>query len=247
MNEQALLYTELAEWWPLLSPHWEYEQEATFFESLLVQACQGRAETMLELGSGGGNNAYYLKKRFASTLVDRSPQMLAVSRQLNPDCEHVEGDMRTVRLNRKFDCVFVHDAICYMTCEAELRNAVQTAALHCRPGGAILFVPDHLKENFRPSTDCGGHDGVTRSLRYLEWTWDPDAADTTYTVDYTYVMREGTGVPRVVQERHVEGLFTRPQWMKALSDAGLHPSIVPAVCDGEESNPREIFVGSARA
>jgi hypothetical protein len=37
--------------------------------------------------------------------------MLEVSRRLNPDCEHPPGDIRSVRLGRTFDVVFVHDAI----------------------------------------------------------------------------------------------------------------------------------------
>ena len=41
------------------------------------------------------------------TLVDLSDGMLAVSRQLNPECEHHLGDMRTVRLGRTFDAVWV--------------------------------------------------------------------------------------------------------------------------------------------
>ena len=34
------------------------------------------------------------------TLVDLSEEMLAVSRELNPECEHLQGDMRTLRLGR---------------------------------------------------------------------------------------------------------------------------------------------------
>src|SRR6266446_5297728 len=52
---------------------------------------------------------------FAMTLVDLSPRMLLVSRRLNPECEHIKGDIRTLRLGRTFDVVFVHDAICHMT------------------------------------------------------------------------------------------------------------------------------------
>jgi hypothetical protein len=33
--------------------------------------------------------------------------MLDVSRALNPECEHIEGDIRTVRLERSFDAVRV--------------------------------------------------------------------------------------------------------------------------------------------
>ena len=109
---------------------------------------------MLELGSGGGNNAFHLKKEFELTLVDLSADMLAVSKALNPECEHVQGDMRSVRLGRTFDAVFVHDAIEYMTTEDDLRQAVQTVYAHCRPGGVAVLVPDDIAENFepRPST-----------------------------------------------------------------------------------------------
>src|SRR6185503_21114943 len=114
--------------------------------------------TVLELGRGGGNNASQLKARFEMLLVEPAAGMLALSRVLNPECEHVQGDMRTVRLGRQFDAVFVHDAVAYMTTEADLRMVIETAFVHCRPGGAALFAPDHIRENFRPSTDHGGHD-----------------------------------------------------------------------------------------
>ena len=168
------LYNELAAWWPLLSAPHDYAEEAAGYQRILLEASGIPTHTLLELGSGGGNNASHLKARFSLVLVDRSPGMLRVSRALNPECEHVEGDMRTVRLGREFDAVFVHDAVVYMTTEADLRRAIETAYVHCKPGGAALFAPDHVRENFRPSTDHGGHDDGTRGLRYLEWTWDPD-------------------------------------------------------------------------
>ena len=113
------LYDEFAGWWSLLSAPADYEEEAAFYATLLAGACRGDARTLLELGSGGGNNASHLKSRFSLVLVEPSAGMLEVSRRLNPECEHVQGDMRTVRLQRTFDLVFVHDAVCYMTTEAD--------------------------------------------------------------------------------------------------------------------------------
>ena len=168
------LYDELAAWWPLMSAPEESEEEAAFFAETLAESCTRPAHSVLELGSGGGNNASYLKARFEMVLVEPSAGMLAVSRALNPECEHVQGDMRTVRLGRQFDAIFVHDAVAYMTSEADLRLAIETAFAHCKPGGAALFAPDAIRETFRPSTDHGGHDDATRGLRYLSWTWDPD-------------------------------------------------------------------------
>jgi len=148
--------------------------------------------------------------------------MLDLSRTINPELEHIEGDMRTLRLGREFDAVFVHDAVVYMTTEEDLAAAIQTAFVHTRPGGVALFAPDHLTDNFRPSTDHGGHDAPDgRGLRYLEWTWDPDPGDTTYTVDFAYLLREADGSVRVEHDRHIEGLFPRATWLRLLTDAGF--------------------------
>ena len=228
MGEQLpRLYRELADWWPLLSMPADYGEEAAFYQRTLLDACQRPCETLLELGSGGGNNASHLKARFRMTLVDPAPGMLAVSRALNPECEHVEGDMRTVRLDRQFDAVFIHDAICYMTTERDVRRAIETAWVHCKPGGAALFAPDHVRENFAAESDHGGHDGADRGLRYLEWMWDPDPADNTYVVDYAYLLREPDGRVRVEHDRHEEGLFSREDWLRVIRDVGFEPTVVP--------------------
>lgn len=242
-----ILYGELAPWWPLLSPPADYAEEAVFYERTLLEACARRPGTLLELGSGGGNNASFLKKRFQMTLVDRSPGMLATSRALNPECEHVEGDMRTVRLGRRFDCVFVHDAVAYMATEGDLRKAMETAFVHCEPGGAALFTPDHVRESFRPATDHGGIDGGGRGLRYLEWTWDPDPADTTYTVDFAFLLRERDGSVRVEQDRHTLGLFARADWLRLLSEVGFRPRGVPLEDSELEPGEGTVFVAAKPA
>jgi SAM-dependent methyltransferase len=242
----AMLYSSLAEWWPLLSAPEEYEEEAGIYAKFLLEAARGPVATLLELGSGGGNNASHLKRRFTMTLADVSPAMLAVSRRLNPECEHVEGDMRTLRLGREFDCVFIQDAICHMETMEDLRRAAATAWVHCRAGGAALFAPDYVRETFRPGTAHGGHDGEGRSLRYLEWTWDPDPSDSSYVADYVYVLRGADGAVRVEQDRYVEGLFSRAEWLAVLHDAGFEPRIVTARHSEIEEEPLEMFVGVRR-
>ena len=161
------MYGDLAEWWPLLSPPEEYAEEAAIYQRALLNHARRPLRTLLELGSGGGNNASYLKSRFTMTLVEPSAGMLAVSRRLNPDCEHVQGDMRTVRLERRFDAVFVHDAVCYMTSERDLRAAMATAFVHSESGGVVLFAPDHVRENFSTSSShfCCTEPSVTPNFR----------------------------------------------------------------------------------
>ena len=237
-----MLYTQLASWWPLLSAPAEYAEAAAFYRRLLQDASDLTSGTLLELGSGGGNNASHLKAHFRVTLVDLSPDMLGVSRNLNPECEHCVGDMRTIRLGRQFDGVFIQDAVSYMATETDLRQAIETAFVHCRPGGVALFAPDHLQENFRPSTSHGGHDGKERSLRYLEWASDPDPTDTTYEVAFAFLLRAGDGTVQVAQDRHTFGLFSRAVWLRLLTETGFHPVPVPFEHPELEPEKTKIFV-----
>ena len=235
-------YTDLARWWPLISPVGEYQEEAREFAHLLTRALRP-VETVLELGSGGGHNAFHLKRQFQLTLTDLSGEMLVLSRQLNPECAHVQGDMRTLRLAQTFDAVFVHDAIDYMTTEADLAAVMRTALAHCRPGGLALFVPDHTLESFTPATGCGGHDAPDgRGVRYLEWSYDPDPSDTRITTEYAFLLREADGTVSSTAETHVGGLFARDAWIRLLHQVGLRAEIVAERTE-EDRPARTIFIG----
>ena len=155
------------------------------------------------------------------TLVDCSPGMLAMSRQLNPECEHIEGDMRTVRLGRQYDAVFVHDAICYMTSEADLRQAIETAFVHCKPGGVALFAPTTFARISRqePNTagmmtareECAGSRGSgipIPTIRRISWTTPISCVSATGRCASSY-------------DRHVEGLFPRDTWLQLFKEVGF--------------------------
>jgi len=235
-------YGDLAVWWPLISPAAEYAEEAAYAATVLRSASIP-VRDVLELGSGGGHNAVHLKACFAMTLVDLSEDMLQVSRRLNPECDHHQGDMRAVRLGRTFDAVFVHDAVDYMTSEADLRQAIETAFAHCRPGGIAVFVPDSTAETFEATSDHGGTDDANgRGVRYLEWAWDPDPADTWTLTEYAFLLREADGSVHVVHETHRLGLFSRDVWLRILAEAGFEPDAVTEQTT-EDRTPRELFVG----
>jgi SAM-dependent methyltransferase len=253
MSEQKM-YGELAQWWPLLSPPSEYVEEATFFRALLRRHSP-RPRTLLELGCGGGSLAANLKRDFALTLTDLSPQMLDVCRAENPECEVLPGDMRTLRLGRTFDAVLVHDAIMYAASEADLRATLETAAAHCRAGGIVVLAPDCTRESFGEATphdeggaahadggtDHGGEDAPDgRALRYLEWSWDPDPSDTQFEVAYVLVLREADGTTRTELDRHSEGLFPVATWLRLMEGCGLDARSVPDPWRGS------IFVGVKR-
>jgi hypothetical protein len=235
-----LLYGELAPWFHLLTSPADYEQEADDARGLLAGAAAGDATTLLELGSGGGNNASWLKRHLHCTLTDLSPAMIEVSRTLNPECEHIAGDMRSLRLGRTFDCVFVHDAVMYMTTEDDLAATAATAFIHTRPGGAALFLPDCVRETFMPRTEHGGHDAPDgRSLRYLEWVGEAEPGETAFVVDYAIFVRERGRPARLFHDRHTCGLFPRATWERVLTGAGFE---LVAGATASDYRPEEIFL-----
>ncbi|MCF1503687.1 class I SAM-dependent methyltransferase [Afifella sp. H1R] len=221
------LYDELADWWPLMSPPEDYAAEAGPVARLLAPNAGTHRPRLLELGAGGGHLASHLKAWFDMTLVDLSPRMLEESRRLNPECRHLVGDMRDLRLDERFDAVLVFDAISHMTRESDLMATLRTARAHLNDGGRALFCPDWTVECFAPSTSMGGTDGPKRGMRYLEWT-QPAIVGTTYESDLVYLLREADGSRRVVEDRIVMGIFPRDTWLRLLAKAGFgEMAIVP--------------------
>ena len=237
------LYGELAGWFHLLTAPEDYAEEAGIYTQAILSSSDRPPETLLELGCGGGNNASHMKTSFMLTLTDISPQMLSLSQSLNPECEHILGDMRSLRLGRTFDAVFVHDAVCYLTSREDLRLMLETAWIHCRPGGVALFAPDFLRETFKPGTSHGGHDGEDRALRYLEWTWDPDPADDTYVSEMVYLLRDDKSTVRAVSDHHLLGLFSRSVWFDTMRAVGFVPTALPFVHSDVEPGTTEILIG----
>jgi SAM-dependent methyltransferase len=229
------LYHGIAEWWPVISPPSEYAEEAELYVEMIQAGARRPVREVLELGSGGGNNASHMKLAFAMTLVEPADGMREISRRLNPECAHLPGDMRHVRLERTFDAVFVHDAVMYMTTEDDLRAALRTVAAHLAPGGVALVAPDATTETFSESTDHGGgEDESGRRARYLEWTLPPEPGGTTYTVHYAFLLREPDGKLTVAHDVHLEGLFPRATWLRSLDEVGLVATLVPRTIEGEE-------------
>ena len=237
---QPLLYRELVPWYRLLDPVADHAAEVASYRAALERGASFRPETLLELGSGAGTNAAHLRDRFRCTLSDVSPEMLALSRELHPDCEHHLGDMRTLRLGQTFDVVLVHDAIMYMLTEADLAAAIRTAHEHTRPGGAAVFAPDCLRDTFVGQTDLHEGDDGARSLRCVAWSWDPDPTDDTFVTHYGFLLRDGDTVT-ARHDVHVEGLFSKATWLRLLGGAGYEVETFPRPLD-EEGLFDEVFL-----
>ena len=237
------LYRDLADWYPLLTPVADYAREAAFYRHLFEAHGRRPPRTLLDLGSGGGHDAAHLKSTLACTLVDLSPDMLALSRRLNPECGTSGATCGGIRLGRVFDCVLVHDAVSYMASREDLTSAIITAFEHTAAGGTALFQPDFVLETFEPGTELGGSDAGERAMRFLEWRWAPEPMGSTYLTDMAYLLRDRSGAVEVVHDRHVMGLFPRAVWLELMADAGFQPLAIPFDHGASFAGGHDVFLG----
>ena len=215
------LYNELAFLWPIISPPSEYIDEAAVFRDIVHEILGPGHHSLLELGVGGGHNLSHLTPDFDCVAVDLSPEMTALSEQLNPGIEHHVGDMRDIRLNRKFDSVLVHDAASYLLSEQDLKNTFATAVIHLRPGGVLMVAPDWVQETFPDGWVFNWDqekDGTAISIE--EVMEDSDTSDTQVESTYTYTIIKN-GETTVEVDTHVTGLFPIYTWTSLIEDAGF--------------------------
>ncbi len=216
-----------------------YEKSAAFYDAIysfkdyraesqqiheLVQRYQQTAAsddqkpTLLDVACGSGRHAEFLAEHYTVTGLDLELGLLGIARQRLPTMQFYHGDMRDFNLRQQFDvvtCLF--SSIGYVRTEQALRQTLAAFFRHTRPGGMMLVEGWLRPEQFR--------DGHLSSV-FID---EPDLK----IARIGHVTREGdlsvmrlhhlVGTPKeIIQftEDHEMGLFTKEQYLEAVSAAG---------------------------
>ncbi|MBU1698734.1 MAG: class I SAM-dependent methyltransferase [Candidatus Eisenbacteria bacterium] len=223
--EMFRLYDDLAWLWPMWGGPEEYADYCTHVVRLISAHAQIPVRSLLNIGCGGGKNAFNLKRHYNVTGLDLSPRMLELSRALNPECAFLPGDMRGFNLDRAFDAILMDDAISYMANRANLRSAFEAAYRHLSPGGVMVVGPDYTKETFVQNRTVATPAVGTAKLAkvevvFVENDYDPDPTDECYEGTILYLIREH-GRLRVETDCHILGLFAYEVWRETLTEVGF--------------------------
>ena len=191
--------------------------EVEQYVSAIKKHSNRELKTMLHLGCGAGGHDYYFKKYFEVTGVDVSQGMLNIAREKNSDVSYIQGDMRSVRLEQKFDVVIIPDSIAYMSTVEDLKKAIHSVACHLCPGGIFLVVA-HTKDEFRNNNFAySGSDG---DIHITVFENNHVISDSQYEAALVYLIRQG-GVLQVEHDVHTLGLFDYDTWLKLFSEARM--------------------------
>ena len=215
------LYDDLAWLWPIMSPPEDYVEEAELFARLIRERSTAKPRSLLHLTSGGGHVDHRLGREFRITGIDASPNMVELARKLNPGVEYVVDDVRTARLGRTFDAVFIDDGVLYMLNEQDLKSVFVTASEHLNAGGVMLVYVEATPETFEQNrTHVTARSSRGIDLVYVENEYDPDRSDTTFQTTFVYLIRRD-GQLTVETDRHTCGIFPLDTWRLLLGEAGF--------------------------
>ena len=176
--------------------------------------------------------------------------MLEKAKAAHPDIDYRKGDMRTIRLNRLFDAVAIPDSIDYMVSQADLQQAIQTAAVHLKTGGVLLVV-GKTEETFQNNNFAYVGEKNDVHVTLLENNYINTFRPNTYEATLVYLIRQ-QGELTMYTDRHVLGLFPLATWNKVFSDAGLTlqrmnlDHLYDKYLLGESEYPMTIFIGQKR-
>lgn len=220
MKNQWRLYKDLSWTWPIISPPQDYVEESERIKRLIRKHSKIPVKTLLNLGCGGGHVDRVLKKYFAITGVDISPNMLKNARKLNPQVKYVKNDMRTIRLKKEFDAVVLHDSVNYMLTRKDLKAVFKTAYVHLKPGGVLWTCVEEyhkIQQNrIKFSTNKQGKTEIT----FIENYYDPNPSDTTYESLFVYLIRKNKKL-RIYTDRHLCGIFKLKTWFSVIREVGF--------------------------
>lgn len=152
MNKDvARVYDEIAGWF---DKHRTRELIEQPYLDYLVQALPPGA-AILDLGCGTGEPIlrFLAGRGFELTGVDASAAMLAIARERFPGTRFLQGDMRDLALDRKFDAVIAWHSLFHLPHEDQ--RAMFAAFAHLlHPGGLLMFTSG--SEHGESWSDNGG-------------------------------------------------------------------------------------------
>jgi len=202
-------YSKLAWTEHILADPASYEEEAMTYIKILERYISILSPTMLHLGCGAGGHDFHFKRHFSVTGVDLNERMLEIAKKTNPEITYLEGDMRNIKLDEKFDAVIIPDSIMYMSTLEDLSAALRNAAAHMKPTGVLMIVA-HTKEEFRNNNFA--YTGEDEKFHITVLENNHIISDSTYESTMVYLIRRN-GELSIEHEVHTLGLFSYDQWM----------------------------------
>jgi len=212
------MFSQSAAWYDAFYRAKDYAGEAEQVTTL-IRARHPQARTLLDVGCGTGRHLEHLQAHFACAGVDLDTGLLAVAQRRLPEVPLVQADMADFDLARRFDAVTcLFSSIGYVGTVQRLHAAIGCMAKHLHPCGVLVVEPWLLPDAWIDGVsqvDVVEDDG--RKLVRVATSRRAGAM----TIVRMHYAATADGEITTVDERHELRLFTKEEYTRAFTDAGL--------------------------
>jgi ubiquinone/menaquinone biosynthesis C-methylase UbiE len=215
-------FHELAQYYDALNASKDYRGESDRLEALARRVGRPGKMTWLDVACGTGRHLEFLSRRHPAVGVDGSAEMLRIARHRLPGVRLVRGDMRTFRLNQRFDvvsCLF--SAIGHLQKKTDLQKTFDNFARHLKPGGVAIVEPWIDRSMFHPGfVRLQTYQNPAVSLARLSYSSRRAGHSI---VEFHYLIGKSGDKVRYCKVTDVGLLLSREELMGAMRKAGLQP------------------------
>lgn len=215
------MYHELARYYDGIEAGKDYRSESKRLEVIARRLGRSGRTTWLDVACGTGRHLEFLSRRHPTVGVDSSPEMLRIARHRLPGIRLVTGDMRSFRLNRRFDvvtCLF--SAIGNLKTEEDVRKTFANFTRHLTPGGVAIVEPWIEPSAWRTGTiHLRTYESPTATVVCFVFASHRGIRSV---VKYHYLIGEpGRGIQHL-EETDVGLMLSRDRLVEIMGSAGLH-------------------------
>lgn len=148
MTEEQL-YKKFARYYDLLYANIDHQKESDFIKWIVEEYKTSKGNELLDVACGTGRHASILKESFDILGVDINPEMLKIACEKLPEVSFMEGDMKELNLDKKFDVIIcMFSAMNYNTTLEEFNRTLGNFYTHLNQGGVLIFDYGIIKENW---------------------------------------------------------------------------------------------------
>jgi ubiquinone/menaquinone biosynthesis C-methylase UbiE len=243
MTEEQL-YRKFARYYDRIYEKIDLQIEADFIKWAVAQHKTTKGNKLLDIACGTGRHAQLLKDGFDVFGVDINPEMLKIAREKLPEINLVQGNMKELNLDKKFDvaiCMF--SAMNYNTTIDEFKGTLINFHNHLNEGGVLIFDYGINQENWIEG--LVSVDTVVDNDLKLARICQSHLEDGIFQANFVFLIKEDGKLDFDIDE-HKLGVLGIEEVLNSMAEAGFKSFIYSEFTEKEwnvVSGERPIFVG----
>ncbi len=243
MTEEQL-YRKFARYYDRLYEKIDLHKEVDFIKWAVKDHKTSTGNKLLDMACGTGRHAQLLKDSFEVLGVDVNPEMLKIAREKLPDINFIQGNMKELDLEEKFDVVIcMFSAMNYNTTLEEFKRTLKNFYTHLNEGGVLIFDYGINQENWIEG--LVSVDTVVEDDLKLARICQSQLEDGIFQANFVFLIKEDGKLDFDIDE-HKLGVLGIEEVVESMAEAGFESFIYSDFTEEEwsvVSGERPILVG----